>query len=78
MVLNLDELPLVTLRPDQWRWEARQTQSLLIEEGRAYRRSGFPIKACPRLRFKDMEIDWKNGWRWEDEEIKARRSKARR
>jgi hypothetical protein len=27
-----------------------------------------PITACPPFKIEDMAIDWRNGWRWEQED----------
>lgn len=78
MVLADLPTPAFHLDPDPKRRESK-TRQLLVEEGRVARRGGMP-KDWVNSRFKDpdMASDWQNGWRWEDEEIKARRSKARR
>jgi len=46
----------------------------IIEEGRTARRFNRPNRPPP-YRNKDFAIDWSNGWRWEDEERKARKAR---
>lgn len=45
----------------------------IVAEGRAARRAGLRIDKCPPYREEDWAISWRMGWRWEDEEIIARR-----
>ena len=47
---------------------ARRTRDLLIAEGRAAFRAGMQITKCPLFNDPDMGIDWRNGWRWEQED----------
>ena len=61
------ELPIYDPDPNRTR---KRTQRILIAEGRAARRAGLPKTACPAFKVADMAIDWKCGWRWEDERIR--------
>jgi hypothetical protein len=46
---------------------AKETQRLVIEEGRAAYRAGIGADRCLRFKDPDMRIDWANGHRWERE-----------
>lgn len=56
--------------------KVKRVRALLVEEGRVARRAGWPSSRCPSFKIKDMEINWKLGWRREDEEIRARDREA--
>lgn len=77
----LDQLlggPLVKLTPNQQKHADKETQRLVIEEGRAARRAGLPKDHfIGNIKIAELNSDWHNGWRWEDEEIKAREAKGR-
>ncbi len=70
----LDQLmPAWMLRPEQLRDLAKKTQRMAVEEGRIARRMGLPRDHITgRFVDNNMTIDWHNGWRWEDEEIRER------
>lgn len=70
MVLKIDELPIVS-HPHYDAWLQQEVYRIATEEGRSYRRAGFPISKCPNFRDNDLVISWKIGWRHEDERIRA-------
>ena len=71
--LDITKLPIVKLSPEQERSFAGKVRVEVIAEGRATRRAGLPKDyITSRIRDPDLALDWQNGWRWEDEEIKAR------
>jgi hypothetical protein len=51
----------------------RKLRELLVQQGRSARRAGFEVTSCPPFRLNEMAVDWRNGWRWEDESIKRRK-----
>jgi ribosome modulation factor len=53
--------------------QSREIRDSIIQEGRTARICGIPKTACPRFVVTDWDIDWRNGWRWQDEEMKARK-----
>ena len=56
---------------------AKRTRDALIAEGRAAYRSGVP--ECPPFKDADMAINWRLGWRWEQEAASpAEAAEARR
>jgi hypothetical protein len=64
MVINL---PSYDPDPNRTR---RRSARVLNAEGRDARRLGLAITYCPRFPNADMVIDWKSGWRWEDERLR--------
>jgi len=70
-VIDFTKLPLAP-DPDPKRTEER-TRDLLIAEGRAAFRAGLPVTKCPPFKDPDMGIDWRFGWRWEQEDEAARK-----
>ena len=66
---KVTDTPIYNPNPER---TEREVQHSIIKEGRTARRLGRPKKPPP-YRIKDWEIDWCNGWRWEDEDIKAKR-----
>ena len=73
--MKITEQPIVPHPTAQAKkdWDKR-VQSGCIQDGRASRRAGIPISRCPAYRDNDMVIDWRNGWRWEDEELRGSKS----
>lgn len=46
---------------------AKRLMRSVQDEGRAAYRAGVPLHRCPDFKIADMRIDWKLGWRWEQE-----------
>lgn len=74
MTIDITKVPIANiLRPEDQKRLDRARQDRLVSEGRAARRLGFPVTNCPPFKDNDMAIDWRNGWRWEDQAIAARK-----
>lgn len=56
-----------------WERISREAMQQATEEGRGARRAGQPVTSCPLFKDRDLEISWKMGWRWEDEDIRNRK-----
>lgn len=70
--IDFAKLPIVKLSPeDEIRYE-RKTHELLVAEGRSVRRAGFPITYIKPTIDPDMANWMRCGWRYEDDDIKAR------
>ncbi len=70
--LDLTQLPIVGLIPeDEIRAERRFYQEL-VAEGRSIRRAGFPISYIKPTKDPDMANWIRCGWRYEDEDRRAR------
>jgi hypothetical protein len=76
--MTIFDLPIAPFPSAQARrdWETRIRREC-IRDGRASRALGIAIAACPPFCDPDMAIDWKNGWRWEDEERAAKRNQIK-
>lgn len=73
----LKDLPIIELTPQQQEKLRRETWALCVQDGRAARRLGVPLRSCPPFRDPDMQVSWRMGWHYEDKDIReAKRAKA--
>lgn len=75
-MIDLTRLPIWVGTPEEAEEFNRHVRRQVIEKGRSARRAGVPRNSTlGQFRDNDMSLDWQNGWRWEDEEIMARKKK---
>lgn len=74
-MIDLSREPIVHLPGDKERAE-REVMDDIHAQGRVARRFGFPHDSCPPYAVSDWCIYWSEGWRWEDEDIRRKRSEA--
>ncbi len=73
--MRFDQLPVIRW-PEGEKKIAQEVRSAVQLEGRTARCVGLSASACPNFKDNDMRIDWQLGWRWEDEDIRARKQVA--
>jgi hypothetical protein len=70
--IYIDKLPIVRLSPEDEKHAEWKFHESLVAEGRSIRRAGFPITYIKPTIDPDMANWIRCGWRYEDEDIKAR------
>ena len=73
--MGIKDWPIVNGTPAQEEAHLAAIRKGVQAEGAAARKVGVPISKCPPFVDSDMAVDWKIGWRYEDEYISGKRDR---